>query len=84
MLLSWKWIVLGVLVSTLFSFGSYHGGHYLGKVEGRAEYKAEVVAAQAEHTKQVKKRYAKIDKTTPFNSDKPAAAKWLRSFTAGR
>lgn len=65
------------------------GGWYLTKKhhwikEGENNVKIEVLKGQNKLMNKVRKANAKIDKETPFNSDKPAAINWLSGYTTAR
>ncbi len=70
-------IIAAVLATLLITIGSSLYFYHEGKVTANAK----LIVAQLNHNKKVDKDYAKIDKATPFNTDKQSAANWLLKHT---
>lgn len=58
------------------------GTYFYGRWDGSAACDARHAAAQAEHEKEVKQGYDKIDKKTPFNGDDAAVVRFLLDHTS--
>lgn len=76
MLLSWKIILISIAGALALSAGTY----FYGRWDGSSACNTRHATAQVKENAKVKKRDAKIDKATPFDSDKRTTLDWLYNY----
>lgn len=72
------WLIGGAVLLTIAVIGIAYSD---GKIDGGVGVKAKIEKQNTAILKKVKKNNEKIDKQTPFGSDKHTAINWLFQYT---